>query len=538
MRPHINTFFKVCAEILPCPEPIVEVGAYQVAGQESIADLRPYFPGKAYIGCDMRPGRGVDRIEDIHDLSFRDGEVGTFLLADTLEHVWHPHLAFSELHRCLRDDGVAIFTSIMHFPIHSYPEDYWRFTPETFRELAKSFAHTVIFYGGDPNFPHSVCGVATKAGYNAAYLRQLVEPLGRVDTQAPHHFEGHARHLIRHLALKLTATQSPAEPVHEFSPEAMGGFDAPVSTRGWILTPGQWLQGWAITDGAQTVEVRAGDQLIHRAELSLPRPDIAARLGLDSNEQPIGFRDQIDLSGLEDITGTLQLVVVDGEGRRTVVAESAPGLLIGTIQPPSGFVLHSFDERPVDEKRLAARRLVESIRAGGEKIVVDLGCGFRKEGTLGIDVQAEGTDADLICNLGFEPIPLDDESVDEVFCRDFLEHLPKGVYSERQGRMFYPVIELINEVWRILKPGGVFTSFTPCYPNVETHQDPTHLSVWTLKSMEYFCGKYPVAQSYGVKARFELLENRMDKFYLYAKLRKPASVMDPREVGSTRPEEA
>ena len=60
------------------PEPIVEIGAFQVSGQEAIADLRPIFPGKRYIGCDMQPGPGVDRIEDIHALSFASGEVGTF----------------------------------------------------------------------------------------------------------------------------------------------------------------------------------------------------------------------------------------------------------------------------------------------------------------------------------------------------------------------------------------------------------------------------------------------------------------------------
>ena len=153
---------------------------------------------------------------------------------------------------------------------------------------------------------------------------------------------------------------------------------------------------------------------------------------------------------------------------------------------------------------------------------VDLGCGFRKNGNIGIDVTSQGTNADLICRLGFEPLPLDDESADEMYCRDFLEHLPKAYYSERASRMVYPVIDLFNEIWRVLKPGGLFTSFTPCYPTPEVHQDPTHLSVWTLESMQYFCGKYPVAKLYGVKAAFELIANRMDGFYLHAVLKKPA----------------
>jgi hypothetical protein len=39
--------------------------------------------------------------------------------------------------------------------------------------------------------------------------------------------------------------------------------------------------------------------------------------------------------------------------------------------------------------------------------------------------------------------------------------------------------------------------------------------------MDYFCGKYLVPKIYGVKEWFELVENRMDGFYLYAVLRKP-----------------
>ena len=55
----------------------------------------------------------------------------------------------------------------------------------------------------------------------------------------------------------------------------------------------------------------------------------------------------------------------------------------------------------------------------------------------------------------------------------------------------------------------------------EVHQDPTHLSVWTMESMQYFCGKYPVAKIYGVRAKFELVEQGEERFYLHAVLRKP-----------------
>jgi hypothetical protein len=56
MRPHLREFLELCARTLVCPQPIVEIGAFQTAGQEAIADVRPLFPGKHNIGCDMRRG--------------------------------------------------------------------------------------------------------------------------------------------------------------------------------------------------------------------------------------------------------------------------------------------------------------------------------------------------------------------------------------------------------------------------------------------------------------------------------------------------
>ena len=516
MRPHLREFFELCAKTLACPEPIVEIGAFQVAGQEMISDLRPLFPGKTYIGCDMQIGPGVDRLEDIHKLSFRSGGVGTFLLADTLEHVADPHRAMHEIYRCLRDDGVVIYSSVMNFPIHAFPNDYWRFTPEAFRALAGDFPRAMIFFCGPPEFPHTVCGIATKNNYDPSLLQTLAKRVREIEKVAPLIVEGRAAKIIQRLVTKLVPPVTDAS-----SKKISAGFDR-LSHPGWCLVTGQWLAGWAAIENVHEIEVLAGDTLIHRVRLNRPRPEIAAKLNLPEENALIGFSDQVDLSGIGDCAGVLRMTIVDPNGERRTICESASGLLLGSIKLETQFVMHSFDERPTDDALLKGRKLVEEIRRRGEPINVDLGCGFRKTGNLGIDVRPDRTNADLICRLGFEPIPLDDEIVDSVYCRDFLEHIPKAYYSESEKRLRYPIIELMNEVWRILKSGGSFTSLTPCYPNPEVHRDPTHLSVWTLESMQYFCGKYPVAELYGIKTRFELVENRLDGFYLHAVLRKPA----------------
>ncbi len=60
MRNHDKAFCRLVAENLDCPAPVFEFGSYQVEGQEGYANLREVFVGKTYVGCDMRPGPGVE----------------------------------------------------------------------------------------------------------------------------------------------------------------------------------------------------------------------------------------------------------------------------------------------------------------------------------------------------------------------------------------------------------------------------------------------------------------------------------------------
>ncbi len=162
MRESIKQLVKIVAETLPVVEPIVEFGSLQVLGQEEFADMRPFFPNKEYIGCDMRPGRGVDCIADIHNIAMPAESVGTILVLDTLEHVEYPREALEQVYRVLKPDGIALITSVMNFPIHDYPNDYWRFTPEGFKSLLKNFSYKFVDAIGSERFPHTVVGLAFK----------------------------------------------------------------------------------------------------------------------------------------------------------------------------------------------------------------------------------------------------------------------------------------------------------------------------------------------------------------------------------------
>jgi SAM-dependent methyltransferase len=162
MRPAVLEFARDVAAQLPIAEPLVEIGARVAEGQEGDADLRAVFGATEHIGCDIQEGPGVDRIEDVHELSFADASVGTVICLETLEHVADPLRAVQEMHRVLRPGGVLAISSLMFFPIHAHPWDYWRFTPEGFELLLRPFESSYVTAQGWPLMPEGVFGIGVK----------------------------------------------------------------------------------------------------------------------------------------------------------------------------------------------------------------------------------------------------------------------------------------------------------------------------------------------------------------------------------------
>lgn len=164
MTPFLHGMARAVAETFDLPEPIVEVGSYQVAGQEQIAELRGLFPGKEYLGVDVRPGPGVDLVQDVQDMALPDCSVGTVLALSTLEHVPHFWKGLDEIRRVLRPGGALLLACPFYFHVHDYPSDYWRFTPMALEMLLEDYPSKIVGWQGPPTRPANVWALAFREG--------------------------------------------------------------------------------------------------------------------------------------------------------------------------------------------------------------------------------------------------------------------------------------------------------------------------------------------------------------------------------------
>lgn len=145
---------------------------------------------------------------------------------------------------------------------------------------------------------------------------------------------------------------------------------------------------------------------------------------------------------------------------------------------------------------------------------LDLGCGTKPRNPYGF---AELCGVDLyrdeaieenwdirVANLTLDAIPFPDNHFDAVSAFDFIEHIPRILPCGENGTRF-PFVELMDEIWRVLKPNGLFYALTPGYPNPEAFQDPTHVNIITEKTHLYFCTQKLYAKNYGFKGEFKQL---------------------------------
>jgi SAM-dependent methyltransferase len=119
----------------------------------------------------------------------------------------------------------------------------------------------------------------------------------------------------------------------------------------------------------------------------------------------------------------------------------------------------------------------DRVSVGGrEPVILDVGCGGQKQypGNVGVDLLA--TDEVSVLADVSGGLPFADDSADRVFLVHILEHLVD----------FLP---LVDEVHRVLRPGGIAYVLSPWWRYVNAVADPTHVRLLDVQTLKGICSR-------------------------------------------------
>lgn len=109
------------------------------------------------------------------------------------------------------------------------------------------------------------------------------------------------------------------------------------------------------------------------------------------------------------------------------------------------------------------------------------------------------------------PWPYDDATVDAVRASHVMEHIPAG--ADR--------IAVMNEAWRVLRPGARFDIVVPLFPSWQAVADPTHVSFWVRESFDYFTHAIAPNADYDIHRWTMTRWDVIDGWEAHARMEKP-----------------
>ena len=139
------------------------------------------------------------------------------------------------------------------------------------------------------------------------------------------------------------------------------------------------------------------------------------------------------------------------------------------------------------------------------ELKLNLACGnTRKEGFAGVDIEHTSC-TDYIMDLTKYPWDIESDSVDEIFCSHYIEHIPHNIHNPNDSRDGF--IQFMDEVYRVLKVGGRATLVAPYLTSVRAFQDPTHCRYICKETFYYFNKQWINTynlQHYNIKSNFDI----------------------------------
>lgn len=134
---------------------------------------------------------------------------------------------------------------------------------------------------------------------------------------------------------------------------------------------------------------------------------------------------------------------------------------------------------------------------------LDLGSGpYAAEGFEGVDISGAQHRLDLFVPQIW---PWPDDSIEGLRSAHFIEHVPAecrdcweptgpigNLGASSPLRQVYKdlLVHFFDEAWRVIRPGGTFELYWPCYQSVFAFQDPTHRRFIPARQLMYFSREF------------------------------------------------
>ncbi len=131
--------------------------------------------------------------------------------------------------------------------------------------------------------------------------------------------------------------------------------------------------------------------------------------------------------------------------------------------------------------RHCAERIPYLERFAKTHDVLHIGAGRGGYGTT-LDI-SPSVSPSIVADLA-RSLPVADGSFDAVYAFNILEHI-------------VDLVPLINEMHRVVRPGGFLSVLVPHFSSVSVHIDPTHVRGFSVRTFDYFVEGTRLHRDYG-----------------------------------------
>lgn len=115
------------------PASVLEIGTLRSMSDRSTHHqaMFPWVARPDYVMADIQAGQDVDVVADLHALPAEWADrFGAFVASAVFEHLERPWIAAREAARVLVPGGLFVVATHQTFPLHGYPNDFFRFSKE------------------------------------------------------------------------------------------------------------------------------------------------------------------------------------------------------------------------------------------------------------------------------------------------------------------------------------------------------------------------------------------------------------------------